>query len=467
MRLTSPRPADLHISQPPAAEKPLIPIEPISPLSLGSHQAAIGVNIHNGISTRWNSLDQFGQRAIHGLNNFRAKENTVGNSDRQDRLPQGGRLLNNDFLHSDLPRRISEAIQTVIRDQQKVSGMRVQLAELRSDLDKKRTAQIYQWADTLQRIKSTLSSASLEKTKPDAVTLQARSLETINQQSDDYLLRENEYQNFQRQLEVEENSLQQKQAHVAEMLQGFSRKDHATELDMTLPCRDVDQGTQDMWAMSENDSNTAGTINAPMELHPLVEKYLSEIGEVRMYQERLGELLLEHAEVTGREASLALVNLSLDEGSRYFLDNFESQRLELEEIISRGMSTAASIREQCEKEGLSLPTNLQWGVETELDIDIKEGLPQDRDLLWRSELDEPFNFIEQAQARDFNIYKFIDGWILHHLRHSTSQIYRYKSNPRLQELNMDGDELSDWVMKLWFRDDVSKSLPFGDISREQ
>ncbi|RAO65147.1 uncharacterized protein BHQ10_001159 [Talaromyces amestolkiae] len=251
------------------------------------------------------------------------------------------------------------------------------------------------------------------------------------------------------------------------MLQGFSRKDHATELDMTLPCRDVDQGTQDMWAMSENDSNTAGTINAPMELHPLVEKYLSEIGEVRMYQERLGELLLEHAEVTGREASLALVNMSLDEGSRYFLDNFESQRLELEEIISRGMSTAASIREQCEKEGLSLPTNLQWGVETELDIDIKEGLPQDRDLLWRSELDEPFNFFEQAQARDFNIYKFIDGWILHHLRHSTSQIYRYKSNPRLQELNMDGDELSDWVMKLWFRDDVSKSLPFGDISREQ
>lgn len=461
MRLASHRPANLQMGQSPAAEKPLKPIEPTSPLSLGSQQAAIGLNIHHEISTGWKSLDQFGQTTMHGINDYSAKKNIAENGGHQNQLHQGERLQDKDFVHSDLPRRISEAIQTVMRDQQKVSGMRVQLAELRSDLDKKRTAQIYQWADTLQRIKSLLSSASLEKTTSDAVTLQLHSLETINQRSDDYLLRENEYQTFQRQLEAEENSLQQKQAHVAEMLQSLSRKDHATESDVTLPYRGVDQRTRDTWAMSDNGSDTVGTINAPLELHPLVEKYLSEIGEVRMYQERLGELLLEHAEITGREASLALVNKSLDEGSRYFLDNFKSLRLELEEIISRGMSTAASIRVQCQKEGLSLPTEPQQGLETELDLDIKEGLPQDRDLLWRSELDETFHFFELAQARDFSIFKFIDGWILHQLRHSTSQIYRYKSNPRLQDLNMDGDELSEWAMKLWFRDYMSKV----DISR--
>ncbi|KUL91902.1 hypothetical protein ZTR_01451 [Talaromyces verruculosus] len=292
--------------------------------------------------------------------------------------------------------------------------------------------------------------------------MQLRALETINQHSDDYLLRENEYRNFQRKLEAEENSLQQRQTHIAEVLQSFAQRNYATELHMNFGSSGSYQQTQDMWPMTEDDSDTAGTTDSPMELHPLVEKYLAEIGEVRMYQERLGELSLEHAEITGREASFALVNMSLDEGSRYFLDNYESQRLELEQILSEKMDAAASIREQCEKEGLSLPANLRAEVETELlDMDIRESLPQERDLLWLSELEENNPFSEMAQTRDFNMYNFINGWIFHQLRHSTSQICRYKSNPRLQELDMDGNDISEWAMKLWFRVESSKmASPF-------
>lgn len=454
VRLASHRPADLHVGQFSAAEKPLKPIEPTSPLLLGSQEMAIGLDIHTTISE---SLDKLGQKVIHDSSDFTMKENLGGNGGLQGQLPQGGHLLNNEFSHPDLPRRVSEAIQTVIRAQQKVSGMRVQLAEMRSDLDKRRTSQIFQWADHLQEIKSVLSSAPLENTNTASITMQLRSLETINQHSDDYLLRENEYRNFQRQLEAEENSLQRRQAHIAEMLQSFAQRNYATELHMNFGSSGPYQQTQDMWPMTEDDSDTADTMDSPMELHPLVEKYLTEIGEVRMYQERLGELSLEHAEITGREASFALVNMSLDEGSQYFLDNYESQRLELEQIISEKMNTAASIRDQCEKEGLSLPTNLQKGVETELlDMDIRESLLQERDLLWLSELDENNPFSEMAQTRDFNMYNFINGWIFHQLRHSTSQIYRYKSNPRLQELDMDGDDISEWAMRLWFRDEMSK-----------
>lgn len=294
-----------------------------------------------------------------------------------------------------------------------------------------------------------LSSAPLEQTNAASITMQLHSLETISQHSDDYLLRENEYQNFQRQIEAEENMLQQRQAHVAEMLQSFAQRSHVTEY---FGSGGIDHESQEMWALTEDESETAGTVDSPMELHPLIEKYFTEIGEARMYQERLGELSLEHAEILGREASFALVNKSLDEGSQYFLDNYEEQRLELEQMISTKMDTAASLREQCEIEGLSLPASPQKGFETELDIDITEGLARERDLLWLSELDENHNFFGMAQNRDFNVYNFINGWIFHQLRHSTSQIYRFKSNPRLQELNMDGDDLSDWAMKLWFGD---------------
>lgn len=456
VRLASHRPADLHVGQFSAAEKPLKPTEPTSPLLLGSQDTAIGLDIHTAISE---SLDKLGQKVIHDSSDFTMKENLGGNGGLQGQLPQGGRPLKNIFPHPDLPRRVSEAIQTVIRAQQKVSGMRVQLAEMRSDLDKRRTSQIFQWADHLQEIKSVLSSAPFENTNTASITMQLRSLETINQHSDDYLLRENEYRNFQRQLEAEENSLQQRQAYMAEILQSFAQRNYATEPHVHVAFRDSGfyQPTQDMWPMTEDDSDTAGTTDSPVELHPLVEKYLTEIGEVRMYQERLGELSLEHAEITGREASFALVNMSLDEGSQYFLDNYESQRLELEQMISEKMDTAASIREQCEKEGLSLPTNLQKGVETELlDMDIQESLAQERDLLWLSELDENNPFSEMAQTRDFNMYNFINGWIFHQLRHSTSQIYRYKSNPRLQELDIDGDDISEWAMRLWFRDENLK-----------
>jgi hypothetical protein len=452
MRLASHRPDDLQIGQSSAAEKPLKPIEPISRLLLGSLQAANGLGIHTAISTGQEYFDKIEQKAIHDSSDFKMKEQVGGNGGLQGQLLQEERLLSNEFVHSDLPRRISEAIQLVIRDQQKVSGMRVQLAEMRSDLDKRKTAQIFQWADALKEIQAMLSSAP----NTAFITMQLRSLETINQHSDDYLLRENEYRNFQRQLEAEENTLQQRQAHIAELLQTFSQRSHAAESYMNSHDRDVYQESRDMWAMTEDDSDTAEMIVYPMELHPLVEKYLSKIGDVRMYQERLGELSLEHAEITGREASFALVNMSLDEGSQYFLENYESQRLELEHIISEKMDAAAAIREQCEKEGLSLPANLREGVETELDMEIREALPQDRDLLWLSELDENNTFFKMAHTRDCNMYNFINGWIFHQLRHSTSQIYRYKSNPRLQDLNMYGDDLSEWAIKLWFRDEKSK-----------
>lgn len=456
LRLASHRPADLDVGQFSAAEKPLKLIKPTTSSVLDSQQVAVGLDLYTSVSTEREYSVKLGQNTIHDLSDVTMKEKFGGNDGLQDQLPQGGRLPNNEFLHPDLPRRISEAIQSVIRTQQKVSGMRVQLVEMRSDLDKRRTTQIFQWADHLKEIKSMLGSAPLEHTDTTSITMQLHSLETINQYSDEYLLLENEYRNFQRQLEAEENSLQQREAHIAEMLQGFSRRGYATELPMVFRDSGIYQETQDMWPRTEDDSNTADAMDFPMELHPLVEKYLTEIGEVRMYQERLGELSLEHAEITEREASFALVNMSLDEGSQYFLDNYESQRLELEQMISEKMDSAASIREQCEKEGLCLPANLRNGVESEMEMDISEALPQERDLLWLSELDENIPFFEMAQTRDFNMYNFINGWIFHQLRHSTSQIYRYKSYPRLQELNMDGDDISEWAMKLWFRDENLK-----------
>uniref|UniRef100_A0A093UR69 Uncharacterized protein n=2 Tax=Talaromyces marneffei PM1 TaxID=1077442 RepID=A0A093UR69_TALMA len=431
---------DQHTDQPSDSRKPLKPIEPMSPLSLDNGQVIIRLDIDMSTSSERELLANVGQMAILDSIDSDMKETAVESSEglansngpqiplfRQDGLP------NNEFAHPDTPRRISEEIQILIREQQKVSGMRVQLSEMRSDLDKRRTAQIFQWSDSLQGIKSMLSSVPLEHTNTDAIRVQLRSLETINQYSDDYLLRENEYQSFQRHLEEEENSLQQRQSHVAELLQSFSLRSLAAEPHFKFSRSGSYQQAQDMWAMTEDDSDT--------------------VGEIRMYQERLGELSLEYAETTGREASFALVNMSLDEGSQYFLDNYESQRLELEQMISEKMDAAASIREQCEKEGLLLAENVQERVETELDMDIRESLPRERDLLWLSELDENNTFFEPADSKGFSMYYFINRWILHQLRHSTSQILRYKSNPRLQDLKMDGDDLSEWAMELWFQDD--------------
>jgi hypothetical protein len=468
LQLASHRSDDLRAGQP--SEKPLEPIEPISPLILESQQDAIGLDIQTSVSTEREHSVKLEQKAIHDLGDLKMKKRVGGNGGPQGQMSRDKHLRNDEFVHPGLPVRISEALQMVIKDQQKVSGMRVQLAEMRSDLDKRRTAQLFQWMDALKEIKSMLSSTVSEHTNTAAIALKLRALEAINLHSDDYLLRENEHRNFQRQLEAEENSLQQKQAHMAEMLQIFSQKSHDTESHVNFRDSSIYQETQDMWAMTEDDSDTARTTDSPREIPPLVEKYLFEIGEVRMYQERLGELSLEHAEITGREASFALVNMSLDENSQYFLDNYESQRLALEQIIAEKMVAAASIREQCEKEGLTLPSNLQEDVETELEMDIRESLPQERDLLWLSELDENDAFFEVAQPEDFNMYHFINRWIFHQLRHSTSQIYRYKSHPRLQDLNIDGDDLSELAIKLWFRDGRSKMAsplrtPIGSSSK--
>lgn len=462
MRLTSPRAADLCIGHFLAVEKPLKPMEPILPLLLDSQHVASGPSSHLSVSIDQESWAKIRQKAIHDSGDCKMKKEAgVDDEILVDRgahikMHRRKRLLSKESTYRDCPRKISETIQKTIGAQQKVSGMRVQLAEMRSDLDNRRTAQVFQWADQLKEIKSMLSSAPLGNTTTTCITMQLCTLETISQHADDYLLLENEYQDFQRQLEAEEHKLQHNQTCIAEMLQNFSDRSHATWLDRNADSSSVYQETQDVWAITEDNSDTTGTVYSPTGLNPLLEKYLNEIGEVRMYQERLGELSLEHAEISGREASFALVNMSLDQDSQNFLDNYESQRLELEQLISEKMDAAASLWRQCEKEGISLPTNLQHGVETELDMDIKEALPQERDLLWLSELDDNNTFLEMVQTRDFNMYDFINGWLFHQLRHSTSQINRFKSNPRLQDLNMDGDYLSERAIKLWFQDANSK-----------
>ncbi|EED19163.1 conserved hypothetical protein [Talaromyces stipitatus ATCC 10500] len=431
LRLPSISSERLRTGQYPNSEKLLTTLEPISPLFSDSQQVLAGLDVPDPDSSEREISFQIEEGIIHEFSDNKPskRETTI----------QNGEGFADTNSQSRPPKRISDAIQLVINDQQKVSGMRVQLAEMRSSLDESRNLQIYQWTNALKELKSILSNAPGEK----------------GNDSDEYLIRENEYQNFQRRLEAEESSLQRRETYVAELLREFSSRSRMTESYINNPNnKKVSNVHQGPWAMTGNDAD-ANIISAQMEAHPLIGKYLSALGDVRMYEERLAELSLEHAEIAGREASFALVDRSLDEESQEFLANYESEYLELERIIADKMDAAVSLREQCEKEGIPIPSMIDE-FDTELDFDIRQALPQERDLLWISELDEENTFYELAQSKDFNIYNFINTWIFHQLRHSTSQIYRYKSNPRLQGLKIDEDSLSEWAMRLWFQDGNAK-----------
>ncbi|OKL63572.1 hypothetical protein UA08_01269 [Talaromyces atroroseus] len=380
-----------------------------------------------------------------------------GGSAREEQEPD-----DNGVEKANLPKRLTDAIQLVIMDQQRVSGMRIQLSEMRSGLNRSRDVQVSQWADAARELKVLLSKTPFEAPDPASITTQLHTLETIKKYSDDYLKQENDYQDFQRQLETEEHYLQRRETKLAELLR-LSWESQVQELDThSADSRfGVHRGTSPTWTLADDNSDYASTSSSSHKgMHPLVEKYLSSMGDVRIYRERLDDLSVEYTEVIERQASRKLVNLPLDQESQEFLSNFETERHELERILNDKIEAAEVSRLQCERAGVSLPADIQAeGLNTQFDMAIKQGLPLNRDLLWLSELDDCNPFFELANSGKFDAYHFINLWIFHQLRHSTSFIHRFKANPRLQSPGLDDDALSQWVVRLWFQDSIRKITP--------
>jgi hypothetical protein len=451
--------------------------EPISPLVLDSQEGGIDLTLDSETLSMHRSSTGLGQSNKYDLtafHDFGMDNNSLQYDDGADALTGKGesqhgsarqeqQLDDDKVVKVNMPRQLTDAVQLVIRDQQKVSGMRIQLAEMRAGLNKNRNAQVSQWADAAKELQALLSNAPpLERANPASVTTQLHVLEAINQYSDDYLKQETQYQDFQRKLETEEHYLQRRETKLAELLRQFSWKSQVQELDTIFSNSQkgsgIHRGAPHTWTPADDNSDYASTSSSSHKgMHPLVENYLSKLGDVRIFRERLDDLSLEHAEVTERQASRNLVNMPLDKESEEFLSYYETERLELERILEEKIQAATLSRLQCEKEGVSLPADIPQGLATRLDMDIQQGLPrEDRDILWLSEVDEHNPFFELANSGNFDAYHFINLWIFHQLRHSTSFIQRFKTNSRLQGLGINDDTLSHWVLRLWFQDDIPK-----------
>ncbi|KAH7357095.1 hypothetical protein BKA65DRAFT_548481 [Rhexocercosporidium sp. MPI-PUGE-AT-0058] len=116
------------------------------------------------------------------------------------------------------------------------------------------------------------------------------------------------------------------------------------------PMVDYD-ATHHFSSLPSSSSSDSGTEKS-RELHPLVLKYLSKLGDLEIFRERLDELLDERYILEEEKEKRARVNLKLSDENEEWLANYSTVEDGLIEQFETAQNEAEKLKQECQSKGL-------------------------------------------------------------------------------------------------------------------
>jgi len=226
----------------------------------------------------------------------------------------------------------------------------------------------------------------------------------------------------------------------------------------------------------DHTESSASTRSGPAENSSKVNKYLSRKGDMHVLEERLNELRMERAQLVEEEFVRAQVGRSLDEYSQAFLLNFDTRHNELQRELAHTKDEVARLRMALldEEDFVISPDQFD---ETQGDMSGEDSLvtimpnpahftdeilspegadSEEQEPLLLTGAEEPNPVFSESAPQDsksvINKANYINLWLLHRLRMSLPEVRRFKSTPKLKDLNLDQTQIKDMVLKWWFND---------------
>ncbi|KKA22676.1 hypothetical protein T310_3295 [Rasamsonia emersonii CBS 393.64] len=326
------------------------------------------------------------------------------------------------------------AVGKVIEKQNAVTAKRAQASELRVGLRHKRDEEGHLRAELLKSLNLAITLG-----QPGNADSMLSTAERFQTSSDAYLVLENEYHQFEDQLEQDKYVLEKMEQRLSSLLDKFGS---------LTGSRIGDQGGLQSFGVDDNDNDSSSTSSSEHDKYPPL-----------LLNICLGlEMLAFFVDLSDMKESFSRLGRALDEESQAFLSSYEDVKSELQKELYDTEQDVARLKAECEAEGL-LPRPPQESTTTRFYQTLKEELPKKHGSLWSPGLEDTGPFFEQDMSQRSNMPVFINKWILHQLRHSSIEISRLKSILQL-EWNLGWEtSIRSWVLKLWFKDDTAATSP--------
>ena len=200
---------------------------------------------------------------------------------------------------------------------------------------------------------------------------------------------------------------------------------------------------------------------------PQAQRYLSQLGEVTLLQERLGDLDSHYAQVIGEQAVREDIGLALDDISRLFLDRYEREReelsLELEQAEKLLEDYKADLEDRDHHISALNPsldsTFVADGNSTAHTLFGKDDF-FDNAAAGESNTEDPRlaaiaqTYLFPANREAVNKMEYINAWLLDRLRNSTQEITLLLEQHAGRGIFLSPTEFRRQVLFYWDRDET-------------
>ncbi|KAL5051360.1 hypothetical protein BDW71DRAFT_202542 [Aspergillus fruticulosus] len=357
-----------------------------------------------------------------------------------------------------------------------LSAKRVRARQSRMALRYKREDEIEMRVKFMKHLNSFFANMDLPGAGPIMEEYQLLQVAT-----EDYLRLEDSYRQ-------EEDELEEQEYMLSVSIESFTGS----------PSRGPEPNNQNVpatWSPVSDDEESV------RELPHCITAYLSRIGDERILQERLAELDSEWFFTIERQAQRLHYNLPMeDKDSREFLETFDEARARIWKDLNNAQMDVVSLRAICLEEGhrgfnyedlSALNVYHQyvddtfWATETDpLSLPLDEqsvfpgehqvaNLDQDDSMPFEPNRNTPgqsplrrFRFSEALQQTSpIRFNEFINKWMLHQLRISSTGIWRLQRSPLWQSLRAQGlrdHDISQLILDKWFSDETAQAPSSGD-----
>jgi signal transduction histidine kinase len=208
-----------------------------------------------------------------------------------------------------------------------------------------------------------------------------------------------------------------------------------------------------------------------------MKEYLSRKADAELLKEQLVEMLAERAQLLEDKETRARIGLDLDEDSRAILDDFDArhyilqQELEdIEEDVSRMQaalvdkdelffSTNPFDADSQVTPGLDAIARFSQDLSSLRDANVvtmdTESLTRDPLLVSEYDYKNEFSWTNDCRTEGtISTPRYINGWMLHRLRRSRSEVRLFRSTDKFREVKvkLSKEEIKELVLKWWFKD---------------
>ncbi|KAF3482759.1 uncharacterized protein GIQ15_02083 [Arthroderma uncinatum] len=362
--------------------------------------------------------------------------------------PNGSRVPDQSSISGSDWEILKSQLLRLVRDHGNVASDRFSIQKRRANLRQKRATSTGLGITLMSELNAHFSKEEPHPTSPSPLfTL----FEQYQKSWTEYLVLENEYNDQEDRLDDREFQLEEVQEKLKKAVER---------------CDTDKDAIADLVSIEDQENLVPSLPFESGEYHPLMAEYLSRRGTLKLVEERLWDLQMEHKEAyevykMGRGPRSSQPNgddIDLLNNFKKYEDEILREREVLETEVEQ-------LKAQCDKQGLSEDLSIPQISDSDSEAPISnplQSLPAYKHVLWGR--DSP-RFFESAMPQDsVDTGSYINKWIFHQLCQSSLEVLQLKQSLGSQNLEVGSDEeLRDLAMRYWKFDAAAKPV-FRPIS---